>query len=572
MVQDHLEYNICMCHCVCMCTHNNMVVYVSICVCIFCYSDGYNIYISRSRPSSEGDDSLNSSSGGGRRLSSKHLERKEKFHGPPPPPPPPPPTQERPSPSSVPSGTPIEPTHPSATMTLSSSSGTSGVAPGGEISGAGGGGGKGGRGGRKESGSSQQHEHKRRKEEESGGSMDARERSGSTASSNSSRKRKRDQVDDEAPAIEAKKFRTSEQHHLSSSIAKDSERSMRSSREGGGGGAVGGASGAGVGGVEGAEARSSSDRKRRHEASIKEGPPRKQHLRSRSPETPIGGVSSGSSASTSGTMATTGLGSSSTSRRHERHGSSGRTVTSPTSKKGEHHHRSSKGASSSSSSSKKTEAGGGSAMTAGQESNDENDSLAASSMTSLTAVASAGDAVTPAESVRKKLDWASVSSYTRKASTKLEKRPTTALERFTPGAVFAHIGVSPSLAGKEYFDAISSHVSRHLRKAYQQKTVGDQGGGSNVLPKSLLDSPFEGQQFASSCVSRIKDQLEWERMVVDNVGPCRRALTASADYTIRRKLKKSNQVSNWVIELVVFMAICASFVSLDQVSCGSMTL
>lgn len=332
---------------------------------------------------------------------------------------------------------------------------------------------------------------------------------------------------------------------------------------------MGGASGAGVGGVEGAEARSSSDRKRRHETSIKEGPPRKQHLRSRSPETPIAGVSSGNSASTGGTTATMGSGSSSTSRRHERHGSSGRTVTSPTSKKGEHHHRSSKGASSTSS--KKTEAGGGSATTAGHESNDENDSLAATSMTSLTAVASAGDAMTPAESVRKKLDWASVSSYTRKASTKLEKRPTTALERFTPGAVFARIGVSPSLAGKEYFDTISSHVSRHLRKAYQQKTVGDQGGGSNVLPKSLLDSPFEGQQFASSCVSRIKDQLEGERMVVDNIGPCRRALTASADYTIRRKLKKSNQVSNWVIELVVFMAICVSFVSLDQVTCGSMT-
>lgn len=436
--------------------------------------------------------------------------------------------------------------HPSTTMTsYSSSLGTSGVAPGGEISG--GGGGKGGRGGRKESGSSQ-HEHKRRKEEESGSSVDARERSGSITSSSasSSRKRKRDQVDDEPPAIEAKKFRTSEQHHPSSSVAKDGERSMRSSREGVGG-AMGGASGAGVGGTEGAESRSSGDRKRRHDMSTKEGQPRKQHLRSRSPETPRAVVPSGSSSSASG-ITTTGSGS---SRRYERRGSSSRTVTSPTSKKGEHHHRSSKGASSSS---KKTEASGGSATMAGHESNDENDSLAATSSTSLTAIALAGDAVAPGESVRKKLDWASVSNYTRKASTKLEKRPTTALERFTPGAVFARIGVSPSLAGKDYFDTISSHVSKHLRKAYQQKISGEAGagGGSNTLPKSLLNSPFEGQQFASSCVSRIKDQLELERMVVDNIGPCRRALTASADYTIRRKLKKSNQVSNWVIELFFF--------------------
>lgn len=315
---------------------------------------------------------------------------------------------------------------------------------------------------------------------------------------------------------------------------------------------MGGASGgAGVGAVEGTTereaSRSSGDRKRRHDMSTKEGPPRKQHLRSRSPEIPRTGVPGGSSAS-GGTSSTSGTTASSNSRRHERHGSSSRTVTSPTSKKSEHHHRSSKGASSSSSSSKKTEAAGsgsgGLAMTAGHESNDENDSLAATSTTSLTGVASAGgDGVTPStETMRKKLDWASVSSYTRKASTKLEKRPTTALERFAPGAVFARIGVSPSLARKEYFDAISNLVSRHLRRAYQQKTIGEHGGGGlNMLPKSLLDSPFEGQQFASSCVSRIKEQIEWERMVVDNIGPCRRALTASADYSIRRKLKKSNQ-------------------------------
>lgn len=398
------------------------------------------------------------------------------------------------------------------------------MTPGGEILGSGGGG-KGGRGGRKDSGS--QYEHKRRKEEEIGSAIDTREHSTSTGSN---RKRKRDQVDDEPPAIEAKKFRTGEQHHLSSAVAKDSERSMRSSREGG-------ASGAAVGAVEGSEARSSGDRKRRHESSTKEGQPRKQHHRSRSPETPRPGVPGGISGSTSGTTAT----SSSSSRRHERHSSGSRTTTSPTSKKGEHHHRSSKGPSSSS---KKTD-GIASATTAGHESNDDNDSVVTGT-SNTTMAASANEVVTPVESVRKKLDWAAVSSYTRKASTKLEKRPSSALERFSPGAVFAHIGVSPSLAGKDYFDAISSHVSRHLKKAYRQKTVGDAGGGesSNALPKLLLDAPFEGQQFASSCVSQIKDQVESESMVVDNVGPCRRALTASADYTIRRKLKKSNQVNN----------------------------
>ena len=406
----------------------------------------------RSRQSSEGDEAL-SNSGTGRRLSSKHLERKEKFHG-----------SERP-----PSSSGVSAAGPAEALPSSSSSVTSGVA--GES--------LGGKGrGRKESAT--QHDHKRRKEEEGGaGSLDTR---------STSKKRKRDQVDDEPPAIEAKKLRSSEYYPP----PKDSDRTPRS-REGGG--------------TEMAETRSSGDRKRRHDTSVKDGPSRK-HPRSKSPETPKTNVPS-SSANTGG----------SSSRRHERHGSSGRSVTSPNNKKGEkgeHHHRSKV-------SSKKTES-------TGHESNEENDSL------------EPADAV-PTESARKKLDWASVSNYTRKASTKLEKRSTSALERFSPGVVFARIGVSPSLAGKEYFDTVSSLVSMHLKKTYQHKTSGETRS-NNTLPDSLFDSPFEGQQFASSCVSRIKQQLDWERMVGDNIGPCRRALTASADYAIRRNLKKSNQVSD----------------------------
>ena len=368
-----------------------------------------------------------------------------------------------------------------------------------------------------------QHDHKRRKEEESsGGGLDSRP---------TSKKRKRDQVDDEPPAIEAKKPRTGDPHHHPPPSTKDTDSRTSRSKEGGGagGGATAGG-GSGIGGAEGTENRTSGDRKRRHDSSAKDVPPLpRKHVRSRSPESlknQSGGSTAGGGGSTSGASGGT--------RRHERHGSSSRTATSPNSKKPTEHHRSSKV------SMKKTES----------ESTEENsETQQTSSGAPAVAAVSGGDpptASTSAEgSSHKKLDWAAVSSYTQKASTKLERRTSSVLDRFSPGAIFARTGVSPSLAGRESLGKISSLVSKHLKKSYFEKMSDNSGESSSesVLPASLVDSPFEGQQFASSCVSRIKEHLNWERLIVDNVGPCRRALTASADYSIRKKLKKSNQVS-----------------------------
>ena len=440
----------------------------------------------RPRHSSEGDESLNSSGAGGRRLSSKHIDRKEKFYGPP----------ERP-PSSSAAG-PIE-----APPTSSSLSAVSAIGGGGETS-------TGVKGrGRKESGS--QHDHKRRKEEEGASGLESR---------SAGRKRKRDQVDDEPPAIEAKKVRTGDPYYHPHPSAKEpADRAAARSKEGGG--SVGAM--ATGGGGELVEGKSSGDRKRRHDTSTKDGQPPRKHLRSRSPDTPRQSMPTSSGGGGSGNMG---------SNSSRRHGSSGRTsVTSPNSKKtSEHHHRSK-----ATSSSKKVEA-----TAVGHDSNDENESMMSSTIPATADVA----AMAP-ESVRKKLDWASVSSYTRKASSKLERRSTSVLEKFSPGAIFARVGVSPSLAGEEYSAAISSLVSNHLKKTYQTKSIEETAGSStDTLPTSLLELPFEGQQFASSCVSRIKEQLKWEHLIVDNVGPCRRALTASADYTIRKKLKKTNQASN----------------------------
>ena len=136
-----------------------------------------------------------------------------------------------------------------------------------------------------------------------------------------------------------------------------------------------------------------------------------------------------------------------------------------------------------------------------------------------------------AEDTMKKLDWDYLSSYTLRQTAKLDHtKPRSALERFTPGAIFTQVGVSPSLAGHNYYNSIKALVSSHLReKATEDKCP---------LPESVLDDPFGGATFGSSGVSQIRDRREWSDLFQANLG---RALTASCDYAIRRKLRKANQ-------------------------------
>lgn len=136
--------------------------------------------------------------------------------------------------------------------------------------------------------------------------------------------------------------------------------------------------------------------------------------------------------------------------------------------------------------------------------------------------------------VVKKLDWDYLSSYTLRQTAKLDhSKPRSALERFTPGAIFAQVGVSPSLAGHDYYNSIKALVSAHLRENAAEDKY--------PLPESVLNDPFGGATFGSVCVSQIKEHREWNELFQTNLGPCRRALTASCDYAIRRKLRKANQ-------------------------------
>lgn len=128
----------------------------------------------------------------------------------------------------------------------------------------------------------------------------------------------------------------------------------------------------------------------------------------------------------------------------------------------------------------------------------------------------------------KKLDWSILSSLTL-------ARPSpvlaSALDRFTPAALFARTGVSPSLAGPELFHRISRKVSDHLKESQSV----------NPLPESTVENPFEGAEFGCAAISYLKEQQECASVFTD-IGPCRRALTASVDFAMRRRLRKTNRV------------------------------
>ena len=125
----------------------------------------------------------------------------------------------------------------------------------------------------------------------------------------------------------------------------------------------------------------------------------------------------------------------------------------------------------------------------------------------------------------KSLDWMTVSNFTEKASAKLKNYPRTVMERLKPGSILSEVEVSPELAGPECYQKIVEVVSLHLREGGRRV----QGPWSNLL---------EGKE----CIQ--KAGVDWDSIVSESMGPCRRALTASRDYALRRLLRKGHRVSH----------------------------
>lgn len=133
-----------------------------------------------------------------------------------------------------------------------------------------------------------------------------------------------------------------------------------------------------------------------------------------------------------------------------------------------------------------------------------------------------------------KLDWSTISAL---SLPKPKPPSTSAVQRFSPGAIFSRLGVSRSLAGPDLYRDISSAVAKQLKKD-QEALVAETG---NSLPEDLLEDPFGKSEFAMTGVSWIKNAKE-NCQVCTNIGPCRRALVASVDFALRRKMGKSNKV------------------------------
>ena len=126
----------------------------------------------------------------------------------------------------------------------------------------------------------------------------------------------------------------------------------------------------------------------------------------------------------------------------------------------------------------------------------------------------------------KGLDWSTVNDFTEKANTKLNYHPSkSVLERFTPAAVLMGTEISPLLAGPDLFDRIVELVR------VRSKTTDE----SNL--SSYWAEILEG----SDSLSTPRTALDGDKTVSKSLGPCRRALTASDDYNLRRILRKDDQ-------------------------------
>ncbi len=277
---------------------------------------------------------------------------------------------------------------------------------------------------------------------------------------------------DDTPLPDTKRARHGD-HHGNSGSGRDSEKHHGSSSSGGGGGT----------GKDTGD-HGSGDRKWRQESTGLESSRKQQH-RSRSPRTPIpppGSSGSGEKGGRSGSSKT---------HKHSSSGGSGRDGKDSSSKEGR------KG---------------------GAQDKDRSKSGESSSRP-------------------KAVDWASLNSFTAKANSKLHyQRPVSVLKRFTPGAVFAGIEVSPELAGQEKYQKIVDLVRTHV-----QESGDDPGKRCHSYWASILDAGGGADSAVPASPLKSIGGVDWEQVISPALGACRRALTAADDYTLRRLLRKDQQ-------------------------------
>ena len=132
------------------------------------------------------------------------------------------------------------------------------------------------------------------------------------------------------------------------------------------------------------------------------------------------------------------------------------------------------------------------------------------------------------------IDWFALA---RMPLPKLKVKKTSPLDSFKAGAVLSRIGVSSALARPDLVSQVQQVVAEHLIQKYGEEA------------ETLYSTPFQlskEYEYGASLASHIEDQIS-ERGVVSNIGPCRRALVASVDFNIRKKLRSGKKVSFYML-------------------------
>ena len=106
---------------------------------------------------------------------------------------------------------------------------------------------------------------------------------------------------------------------------------------------------------------------------------------------------------------------------------------------------------------------------------------------------------------------------------KVKDKKESVLNQFKAGAFLSKIGVSAALAGEEIMSKVEGVITEHLMDKYG---------------RPLFDV---GAKFGSSLALHIEEQIA-NRSLISNIGSCRRALVASIDFDMRKKLRNLKKV------------------------------
>ena len=145
------------------------------------------------------------------------------------------------------------------------------------------------------------------------------------------------------------------------------------------------------------------------------------------------------------------------------------------------------------------------------------------------------------------LDWEAVRNFTKRANSKLHRLRATLQDRIAPGVMLHDVGISPTLAGSDYFRRVKQAVVQDNENSDPSgRGQQDREGGLSETDEGEL---IEGEGGVYQATQRHEELMEAGKSLnLDIVAGgclqcCRESLTASDDYALRRLFRKDNKVS-----------------------------